>query len=295
MNMNDPNMNAGLPEQTTPTPEAESTAPETLQPSSETPQQQKLSESEQVKAIEALIAGDKPDDPEQGEPEPAPGAEKAAPEVDSGTEGAKPLTIAEAAERLEIEPDALYEMTIKTRDGQELSIGALKDAYQKTEATQQEIAKKRDDLSNRENGLASDVMALGVLEAMHQIPEGIRAQANGHLQQMAEREFINFLELFPDYKQDDKRVTFLKGIDDWLGEYGMSSAMIPIKTVGTWRFLKDASEMKAELKRLKTPKAKKAGTPVKPQRAKAAPRQQSVTGARGRSAEVANIAKLLKG
>lgn len=304
MNTSEQPMSDGLQEPTTQTPEAGSTAPEILPPSSPMPRKRG---SDQIKAIEALLAGDDP----EPEPETAPEGSEDGQEPDAeGAEAAqraegaedaqeppeKPATLNELAEKLDMAPEDLYSLAINTRDGEQVSIGALKDAYQEQDAARAEIAQKADAIKRREAGLVTDVQALGVLDAMQALPENIRQQANAHLVEMAEREYSNFLQLYPDLQQDSNRIAFETGIDEWLGEYGLSQHHFPIRNVAMYRLIKDALEARRELKAIKTPKPKPAPQSVSNRkRAMTKARPQPQTGSRGRQAELQSIANILKG
>lgn len=304
------NTNAGSQEQTTQTPEAGSTEPQTSPRSSE----QRLTGGQQLTAISELLANQQqeriedgnatgsdegtgtPGEQAGGEAERTePDTEQAAPASgDESGSGDAVLDVGKVAEQLGVTPEQIYDMEIPTRDGESTTLGKLKDAWQDREKAAAEMQEKADQLKSREGGLVSDIQALAVLDAMQAVPENIRRQAVDHLNTMAEREYSNFLTLYPDLQDDANRIAFDKKVDDWFGEYGLNAGQFPIRTVGMYRLIKDTVEQRDEIKRLKARTPAKAPQSVKRNRAAPSQPKVTVTGT-GRQAQIEGIAKLLKG
>jgi hypothetical protein len=97
--------------------------------------------------------GDDPgrDDPWRPQESAGEGAEGGA----DGAKGGKPATLAEAAERLGIEPAAMYDLSINTGDGETVTLGAIKDAWQDRNSIAREGAKKAMELDARESELVA--------------------------------------------------------------------------------------------------------------------------------------------
>ena len=315
MNTMRSNTSDGNEAQTTPTPGAASEAPQTSR---------RLSSSEQLKSIEALIRGQNEEDdsgngdeaaqgvaepenagsgageaqPPETEPDSEGGAEgeAAGPDAESGAPAEDTRrTVKDVSEALGVTEAELYAMEVSTRDGETISLGELKDAYQEREALAAEMQEKADTLKSREGGLATDIMTLGVLDAMRVIPEENRAKAVKFLSDKAEQQYNDFLHLYPDYQDDAKRMAVTKEFEDFADKAGFNLGEIPLKSVGFYTMAMRVVEMQRELKKLKTPKARTAPKAVKRNRAKPPPAKPVLTGSRGRRAELEGIAQLLRG
>ncbi len=282
----------------------------------------RMSGSEQLAAINALLRGDADDagdalhdeaeengseaardaqrpaadsDGEAaGGPEPSEGGQDPT-EGQDGAETDQPeaLTLHGIAEKLEIPVEALYEMAIPIGgDGEVSTFAALKDAYKDRQATEREAALQEVALQKREAALTSDIQALGVLDAMQVLPDHVREQANAHMHQFAEREYGKFLDLVPELQDDATRIAHHKDVDSLLAEYGLIPEQFGAATLGMHRLIRDVLGMRRSLAKLTEPKAQTPPKPVKRNR-KAAPRQSEGPKPKGRAAEIAAIAQLL--
>ena len=198
---------------------------------------------------------------------------------------AAPLTPKGLAEKLDIEADDVYSMEITIGDDK-VTLGDLKDAWADQEATAAETQARVDGLDAREAGLVTDIQALGLLEAMQQLPEKVRNQANAHLTAMAEREYKNFLTLYPDLQKETNRLAFEKDMTDWFKEYGLVEGQFPIRTVGMYRLIKDAirdRKRAAEARKKTAKKAPKSAKPQQRQAPKGGQQQQQKRGPTGGS------------
>ena len=274
-------MNSGSMEPTTTSSEAVSSAPENSEPKSNSSFRERLPESQQIDAIADLLGGGgKPDDQHDMDPTDSHMDRDGDEPVDHSATGdsapdhseASALTPAALAEKLEMSPDDVYSMEIKVGDDT-FTLGELKDAQAGREALAAEMQEKDSALNDRESGLVTDIQSLGILDAMEALPENIRQQANNHLTAMAEREYQKFLALYPDMQDDATRLAFDKGVNDWLGEYGVSPGQFPVRTLGMYRLMKETIQMRKELAALKKPKPAKAPKSAKPQR-RAPPKAQ---------------------
>ena len=257
---------------------------------SDTPQQQSKTRptpSQQIDAIAELLGGGgdhKSTDRQRADADGSggDGDDDTGDGMDSGgsadragadTGEAAPLTPKGLAEKLDMEPDDVYSMEITIGDDK-VTLGELKDAYAAQEATAAETQAKVDGLDAREAGLVTDIQALGLLDAMQQLPAKVRDQANAHLTAMAEREYKNFLTLFPDLQKDENRLAFEKDMTDWFKEYGLVEGQFPIRTVGMYRLIKDAIRDRKRAAEARKKVAKKAPKSAKPQQRQAPKGQQ---------------------
>lgn len=195
---------------------------------------------------------------------------------------------------------SIYDEEVTTREGEVITVGALKDAYQDQARIRQEIVEKDVALSGREAALASDIQALGLLDAMQAVPQHIRTQAAQQMNQMAEREYSKFLAISPDLQNDVNRIAFENDARKYLGAFGVSPEQFGVKTLGMHRLLADAVKTKKQLAELTRPRAQTPPKSVK--RGRVAPKvdnsaQAIVNAAKGGSTaeKTAAIAALIGG
>ena len=117
------------------------------------------SESQKAQAVADLLNGSAP----QPESSRAPAfdddgtpTDPDAPDVvptpaEGDTKSSKPANLHEAAERLGMETKDLYKLELSTQEGETVTLGALKDAWQNRQAHEQEIVKRNVQLDEREN------------------------------------------------------------------------------------------------------------------------------------------------
>lgn len=195
-----------------------------------------------------------------------------------------------------MEPGQLYkELKVTTGDGETATLEELKNSFAERAQEARGTAEKAAELDRREASLATDVQSLGVLDAMQAVPEGIRAQANQYLQQMAEREWSKFTALVPEMQDDATRIQFDQDVEKFLKPYGLTPYHFGTRNVGMLRLIRDVIKDRKALKALTAPKPKKAPEPVKRNRvAKETQRPTAQRGSSKRQQEIASIADILR-
>jgi hypothetical protein len=221
---------------------------------------------------------------------------------DSGVSGDLdgPLTPLDVAAKLDIEPDALYQMELTGSDGSKVTLEQLKDAYAAQTTSEQGIVKREVAQSGREAALSSDIQALGVLEAMQVLPANVRQQAAEHMNAMAHREYAKFRALIPEIQDDAGRIAYETDAMAFLSGFDLSPAHFGAQTVSMHRFVRDAMQNKKALDKLMAPVAKIPPKPVRRSRHAAPGKTDArsiVKNAQGGSQAVrtAAIKELLKG
>ena len=146
------------------------------------------------------------DDPE-GQDQDQEGADEAqggAQEADGGAgRGGVPKSLKELAERLEIDAAELYGLEIGTGDGESVTLGAMKDAWQTRAAAEQETADRAAELDGREAEIIADRQAWITAAEYGKIPKdavnGVRELMSDHRQ----REERILLQLRPELSDPD--------------------------------------------------------------------------------------------
>ena len=286
-------MTDGSGAQTAQQAEEKSTASENSGQPSNSQSQPRMTENQQVDAIAQMMADGRTDDSSADNAANAGSMDAGHSDGNSGVPDPEPLTPKGLAEKLDIDPETLYSMQVTVGDSQ-VTLGDLKDSFATREATAAETREQLDAIRNREAGLVGDIQALGVLDAMQQLPKNLRDQANSHLVKMAEREYSKFLTLYPEYQIEVNRIAFEKDMNDWMGSYGLSAGMFPVRNVAMYQLIRDAVNARRELAEIKAPKAKKAPKSSKPQRRKSdAPKAQRPRSGGHIQGQVNDIAALM--
>jgi hypothetical protein len=156
--------------------------------------------------------------PESQEPEKAEGA---APE--KASKATPPKGLADLAERLGVKPDAVYQVEVPIAEGESLSIGKLKDAYQEHgKLTERELRFEETRLQ-REGELLRASQELRDLVAM--LPtESLKPEV---MQKIRERQAVTLrrereltLEAIPEWRDEAARVDEIAGMVEHLKGYG---------------------------------------------------------------------------
>jgi hypothetical protein len=161
--------------------------------------------SERDRLREALGGGqERAEGSAQGEAAQPAEAHEAAPEEaaqDPDTsEQAEPLTIKRLAEKLEMEPSALYrDLQISLGDGETVGLQALKDVYDNRQTAERVSEEKTADQERREAEIISQLQELRV---MHEagLPPAARAEAQKVLRGRLQKETEWFLTLAPELR-----------------------------------------------------------------------------------------------
>lgn len=198
--------------------------------------------------------------------------------ADSGTDTAAEVTLASLAELAGLTETELYDkLKINTGDGESVTLAGAKERLRDTAEALQGIASREAEVSQLQAKYVGDVQALGVLDALQAVPEGIRQQANQHLMQTAQKEADNFRLLHPQYKNDDAWNNFTHDVDQMLKPYGLSSLHFGVRSLGMYRLMADMIGFEKDAKAYRQPKPKPAPTKAKPGRAKPQSSGDSVT------------------
>ncbi len=241
--------------------------------SSSSPRTQPQTEAERAAAVADLLNA--VDDDEDGleppideqldapEGEGTPEDEEAQMEgSDEASEG--PLTLAEAAERLGIEPSELYSLAITTGDGETVSLGDLKDAYQNRAAAERESAERDAELNSREAQVIADQQVWSVLAASGQLPNHLLETARGAIESHNEREADTLMRLVPELQDNAKLDNFRRDMVRVLGDVGYKAHEIALSDHRQALFVRRYLQMEREvnaLKKANRPQPPKSGKP----------------------------------
>lgn len=262
-------------------------------------------------AIEALLAGnpgEAPTGPLEGEaPEGTSdtpdAAEGVSDEQDEPTGHEGPLTVSAVAEKLGIEAKDVYNLEVSTGDGEAVTLGKLKDAWQDRQQAARETARREASLDERETALTADSILYSQLggDLEKALTPQMRQALVQRAQQSQTRERERALAAMPELRDQSVFEGFRSDLVKMLTGYGFRPQEMTISDHRMLLVLRDAMRTKARLEKLlayepsaPAPKAHKPNgrgnghDPVKAmvQRAKAT----------GRSADQDNaIAKLISG
>ena len=200
-----------------------------------------------LQKVEALLA------------EPATAPEKAG---DVPAEAEKPYTVASLAEKLQADPKAVYALEVPLADGQTVTLGALKDAYQPAAA----LAKDREafleergrhEAQRRQND--QELQEFVRLLPREALDPRLLEKAKGALQANRETENAAFLKAVPEW-QDPIRVTADRGVmENYVAGFGFSKAdLATVTDHRLLRLVRAAALQSAELKAVKPDPAAKA-------------------------------------
>lgn len=258
----------GAQEQPDLTTERSSQEPTSSSSSQETP---RMTEAEKAAAVANLLSDDPLD--EEGQELSSPPAEggdtgedtQAPDEAPEGADEApQPMTLAEAATKLGIEPAELYDLAITTGDGETVTLGDLKDAYQNRTAAQRESAEREAALDSREAQVIADQQVWSVLAATGQLPRGTLEAARNYLADHNSRQTDILMQLVPELQDDAKLDNFRRDMVRVLGEVGLKPQEIALSDHRQALFIRRYIQMERELKALKDasrPQPPKAGKP----------------------------------
>lgn len=237
MELNETHSGAGRQERT---PERTETSSPPREPSSRSPETQRTpkTDADRASAISELLNGRTPEpdtasadgdqgpDPEDyggehlddGPPEPQEGAQDA----DQQSPPPKPTTLKEAAERLGIEPEDAYKLTLTTGDGEGVTLGQMKDAYVAQETARRETAQREASLDERETAITRSQQLWAQLgdRLEHAIPRESRQQLAQHLDERNAREQRMLMQVAPELQDETVLNTFRDDVVKTLGKYG---------------------------------------------------------------------------
>jgi hypothetical protein len=166
----------------------------------------------------------------------------------------------EADAPVDFDPEAFYAQEITTGDGEKVTIGALKDAYQSRQQAERETAKRSVALDERESALAQDQrfwMELG------ELPVPVKAKIAERMQARERAEHGKMLAMMPELKDKAHFDTFRTEIVEALGKYGYTPAQIVVTDHRQLMILRDLIRAQARIKALTAEPAAKA-PPAKP-------------------------------
>ncbi|MGB0662126.1 MAG: hypothetical protein ACPGNV_18375, partial [Mangrovicoccus sp.] len=246
----------------------------------------------ELEAIAAILAGEDtaedtaPDaaaedaGPDGGAEAENPGAE-AQPEK---TAGEAPKTLTEAAERLQMDPEALYALTVTTGDGEELTIGQLKDQAAERGVWMRENAEREQQLTERESANRKEGAlwaAIGRDMVQNLGPERIE-QLRGHLAQRDQVERQKLFDVMPELKDPAALQAFQGETVALFEEYGLSGDEVAISDHRLILMLRDFQQLRGRMAKLANlAQQKKTKQPPKPPRGKAGPAPRKAKSARG--------------
>lgn len=167
-----------------------------------------------------------PEGDHEGEAAPTKGGDSTRREAPAGkgeSRSKPPTVLREVAERLGVQPDALYKIAIPLPNGKSMTLGALKDAAAaqgdfsvrelefETRRTRQE-----GDLLRAQQELRDIVAALPEAARKPELLETVRKRADARLK--AERQ--RTLDVIPEWEDEERRTQDMAGIVDHLKGFG---------------------------------------------------------------------------
>ena len=175
---------------------------------------------------------------------------------DAGTEGeasTPPATLTEAAERLGLDPADFYALTLNASgDGEPVTLGQLKDAYQERESAAVEITKRETALDEREAALQGEQRLWGQIGQT--LSEKLTpAQVQTLQKQMADREQAErraMVQAIPEFADQAAFGQFRDDATKTLAAYGYSPQEMSIVDHRQIVMLRDLMRMKSRLDRL---------------------------------------------
>lgn len=280
----------GSPEQPDPTPQQSLEEPSTSSSSPEMPR----TEAEMAAEVAALFQepAEPPATPETGEPE----AEVT--QSDPVVEEPASLDLKTVAETLDMEPEALYDLEITTGDGEAVTLGVMKDAYQNRQQAERETAERDATLNSREAQVIADQQVWSVLAATGQLPQRALETAKAQLGQHQKQQTDILMTLVPELQDNAKLDNFRRDTIRVMGEVGMKPHEIALTDHRQALFIRKYVQMERELKALKAaakPTPPKAGKPNG--RGKPPPKSAHLRNARhgSEAQKVSAVGQLLNG
>lgn len=242
-------------------PQASSSGAETSSPTTEPPKKKDWSrahDGERASAITDLLdgadrykpgdeqdptgtddAGDDPWLPEQSD------------ELPTGRETG-PSTLTDLAEQLGMDADEAYKITITTGDGEAVSLGDLKDAYQSREADARESAKRGQSLDERESALIADNSFLSEIaqEIKGLMKPDTLEKVTDRLQRNEAQERQKLMAAMPELVDDDVAKNFKTQFAETLLKYGYKPNELHITDHRQVLIVRDLMRTKARLQKL---------------------------------------------
>jgi hypothetical protein len=167
------------------------------------------------------------DDPGRVEREHAASATERSQEGDGGEPEASapataPASLADAAERLGIPIEKLYDVEIGTGDGETVRLGQLKDLWQDRERARAEIAEKSLEIDARETAIVADQRLWSELgeDLARTLPPHRMRELQDRLQDRQEREHGALMRAMPELRDQARFDGFRSDMVELLGRYG---------------------------------------------------------------------------
>jgi hypothetical protein len=228
--------------------EAPTNEPESASGPSETPREPSSSgsetslrtEADKAREVHRLLSGELEDDQPEEDDGAAPladqpdedqaGSEEAGSKENANVQKISELSPQAIAKRLDIPVEDVYGMQITTGDGEKVSLGSLKDAWQDRQEAARETAKREAGLDQRESAIlanqrlwskvAGDLAGKLSPETMN----GLREQA----QQMERQERQRMLQAMPELNDEASFANWREKLVTVLGGYGFRPAEMVI-------------------------------------------------------------------
>lgn len=185
----------------------------------------------------------------------------------------KPRTFKEIAEKLGMTPEEVYKMALTTGDGEEVTLGALKDAYVSQETARRETVQREVDLDARETAITQSQRLWSQLgdQLGKVLPPDAMQQLTDHLQQTDERERRTLMQMAPELQDETKLQQFRDDVVETLGQYGYKPHEVVIGDHRQALVIRDLIRAQKRLKALseyqpeQSPPRSKRGTQPAPQ------------------------------
>jgi hypothetical protein len=212
-----------------------------------------LSLDDQLARINELLGSPQEATDDEGAPD-QPGAEKPASDPLRGADGKfKAKTLADLAERLDVDLEELYGLQLTTKGGGELvKLGDLKDAWQDRQQAVREIARRDSGLDEREAALrAEQALWEPVLRELNdKLPQEFKARLSSRDQQQLERERTRLLDAAPELADQTQFQAWRGEVVGFLAGYGYSPQEMAITDHRMLVILRDHMRLKARLEKL---------------------------------------------
>lgn len=143
---------------------------------------------------------------------------------EAGTEdkGGRPATLTEAAERLGMKPAEVYDLAINTGDGETVTLGQLKDAWQDRQTAVREGAKKAVQLDQREAAIVAREAFYGRVqdELQSSLTPQRRAEMVRRYQADQARERQSLVRAMPELSDPGVMTSFLEQLGGEFERHG---------------------------------------------------------------------------
>jgi len=161
-------------------------------------------------------------------------------------------TLAEVAEHLDIAPDQFYGLALTTGDGETVTLGALKDAWQEGREAQRETAQRETGLDEREAALRAE-QALWepiLAELRDKVPQDFQARLRGQAEQTLSRERSRLRAAMPELADEAHFDGFRGKVIEFLSTYGYTPREMAITDHRMLVILRDHMRLKDRLEQL---------------------------------------------